>query len=89
MDGAVPDNTDNRIREVTAFVDGISEIEKCRVRKSELGLLMDIHVIVQDDLTVLEGHKIGHDVKDSLLASDFKVIDVTVHNGPAKETIST
>ena len=84
MDGAVPDNIENRIRTIAATVDGVLEIEKCRVRKSGLGLLMDIHVIVQEDLTVREGHKIGHDVKDSLLASNLNIVDVTVHIEPGE-----
>ena len=84
MDGAVPENTENRIREISAEVEGVLEIEKCRIRKSGLGLMMDIHVIVLEDLTVREGHKIGHDVKDRLLGSDLNVIDVIVHIEPGE-----
>ena len=82
MDGAVPGVTENRIKDVAASAKGVLEIEKCRVRKSGLGLLMDIHVIVDENLTVREGHKIGHDVKNILMSSDLNVIDVSVHIEP-------
>jgi len=82
MDGAVPVDIEDQIRNLASPVDGVLEIEKCRVRKSGLGLLMDIHVIVQEDLTVKEGHEIGHKVKDILLSSDLKITDVTVHIEP-------
>jgi divalent metal cation (Fe/Co/Zn/Cd) transporter len=82
MDGAVSDNIGSRIKAIAATVEGVLEIEKCRIRKSDLGLLMDIHVIVREDLTVHEGHKIGHEVKNSLLASDLNIMDVTVHIEP-------
>jgi divalent metal cation (Fe/Co/Zn/Cd) transporter len=84
MDGAVQENIENQIISIAQAVNGVLEIEKCRVRKSGLGLLMDIHVIVQEDLTVREGHKIGHDVKDALLESDLNVLDVIVHIEPGE-----
>ena len=82
MDGSVPVDIEDQIRNLASRVDGVLEIEKCRVRKSGLGLLMDIHVIVQEDLTAKEGHEIGHKVKDILLGSDLKITDVKVHIEP-------
>jgi len=45
---------------------------------------MDIHVIVQEDITVKEGHEIGHNVKVILLESDLRISDVTVHVEPGQ-----
>jgi divalent metal cation (Fe/Co/Zn/Cd) transporter len=44
---------------------------------------MDIHVRVDGDLTVREGHEIAHQVKDQLLASQHRINDVTIHIEPA------
>jgi divalent metal cation (Fe/Co/Zn/Cd) transporter len=57
-------------------------VEKCRIRKSGLGLLMDIHVIVDGNRTVRDGHQIGHMVKSRLLESHLPVHDVVVHLEP-------
>ena len=82
MDGAVPEIKENKIREVAGSMTGVLEIEKCRVWKSGLGLLMEIHIIVPGDLTIRERHRIAHAVKDALLASDLSIFDVTVHIEP-------
>ena len=82
MDGAPPDDVERKIRILASNVEGVIEIEKCRIRKSGLGLLMDIHVVVRGDITVKEGHQIGHDVKDRLLGSDYQITDITVHVEP-------
>ncbi len=82
MDGAVPVDIEGQIRNLASQVDGVLEIEKCRIRKSGLGLLMDIHVVVQGDVSVNEGHEIGHAVKNILLESNLKIVDVTVHIEP-------
>lgn len=82
MDGAAPDEIEDQIRNIAANVEGVIKIEKCRIRKSGLGLLMDIHVVVRGDISVQEGHQIGHEVKNNLLESKIRITDVTVHVEP-------
>ncbi len=82
MDGAAPDEIENQIRKIASSVEGVIEIEKCRIRKSGLGLLMDIHVVVQGEISVREGHQIGHEVKKHLLESELQITDVTIHVEP-------
>lgn len=85
MDAAPSDAIEERVVETASSVDGVVAIEKCRIRKSGLGYLMDIHVEVKSDLTIREGHDIGHAVKDRLLASELPVSDVIVHIEPASD----
>jgi len=67
-------------------VPGVTSAEKCRVRKSGLARLADLHVRVAGERTVREGHDIAHRVKDTLLASPLQLGDVTVHIEPEKES---
>jgi len=85
MDASVPEPVEQEIRKVAGEVDGVCLIEKCRVRKSGLGLLMDIHVMVDGELSVRRGHAIAHQVTDRLLTSELPIHDVVVHVEPAKE----
>ncbi len=84
MDASAPASVEQEIRRIAGEVRDVRLIEKCRVRKSGLGLLMDIHVMVDGDLTVRRGHEIAHEVTDRLLASDLPIHDVIVHTEPAK-----
>jgi cation diffusion facilitator family transporter len=84
MDRAVPDDVVEEVRQIASSVEGVRGIEKCRVRKSGLGLLMDIHVLVDGDSTVRDGHAIGHDVKDRLSVSRLGILDIVVHIEPAE-----
>jgi cation diffusion facilitator family transporter len=85
MDGSVPAETVAAVRALAAEVDGVVAIEKCRIRKSGLHLTLDIHVIVNGDLSVRRGHEIAHLVKDRLLNSPYRINDVTVHIEPARD----
>ena len=43
---------------------------------------VDLHVIVDGNLTVREGHDIAHRVKDAILDAKPQVYDVLVHIEP-------
>lgn len=83
MDASPSDDTVRRVREIARGVAGVRDVEKCRIRKAGLHLSMDIHVIVDGDLPVREGHEIAHRVKDRLIESQHRIRDVTVHIEPA------
>ncbi|MEZ5276592.1 MAG: cation diffusion facilitator family transporter [Opitutaceae bacterium] len=85
MDAAVPESTEREIRRIALEVDDVRSIDKCRGRKSGLGLLMDIHVMVDGGLSVRRGHEIAHQVTDRLRESHLPIHDVVVHVEPARE----
>ena len=82
MDAAAPEDIEEQIRQVACDVEGVIEIEKCRVRKSGLGYQMDLHVVVDGTISVQDGHLIGHAVKDHLSDGPIPVTDVIVHIEP-------
>jgi len=83
MDSAPPPEVEEKIREIAATVRDVVAIEKCRIRRSGLSLLVDIHVEVDGNLSVRRGHEIAHDVKQALLDSQLSILDATVHIEPA------
>jgi cation diffusion facilitator family transporter len=84
MDTAVPLETETEIRRLAGTVPGVRYVEKCRVLRSGLSLLVDIHVHVDGAQSVREGHMIAHAVKDELMAAPLAITDVAVHIEPAR-----
>jgi cation diffusion facilitator family transporter len=84
MDSAAPFDLEVDLRSTAEGVPGVVRIEKCRARKSGPGWLVDIHVEVDGALSVTEGHRIGHSVKDALCSSGAGVLDALVHIEPAE-----
>jgi cation diffusion facilitator family transporter len=71
------------VRREALAVPGVAGVEKLLVRKSGLEYLVDIHVEVDPEMPVREGHAIGHAVKDRLVSNLVTVKDVLVHIEPA------
>ena len=85
MDQQADDETVLRVRALAEQIDGVEDVEKLRVRKSGLEYFIEIHVEVDGQMTVDEGHRIGHNVKDRLLIELPRVRDVHVHIEPARD----
>ena len=82
MDKAVSDDLLEEIRTLAAQVEGVMEVEKCFVRKSGFEYFVDIHIVVDGNLSVREGHKIGHDVKDFIMQHKPLIYNVLTHVEP-------
>jgi cation diffusion facilitator family transporter len=85
MDASVSDDIDQQVISIASSVDGVVAIEKSRIRKSGLGYLMDLHVQVDSDISVKDGHAIGHLVKGRLMESSVPITDVVIHIEPAPD----
>lgn len=72
----------DHIRAASQSVEGVEQIEKLLVRKSGLEYLADIHMEVDANLTVEQGHRIGHAVKKHLMETFPQLLDVLVHLEP-------
>jgi cation diffusion facilitator family transporter len=73
------------IRVVASSVPGVVEVEKCHVRKMGLDYYVDLHVGVDGNISVHDGHQIAHRVKSAIQQSDSRVADVLVHIEPCRK----
>ncbi len=73
----------DRIRRVAAVMPGVARVEKCIVRKMGYHYFVDMHLEVDPEITVREGHRIAHAVKDRVRDQIPAVRDVLVHIEPS------
>jgi len=83
MDTAPSKEMDALVRRVAAGVPGVAEVEQCRIRKMGLAFYVDLHAGVDADISVRDGHRIAHEVKDAVRKSNPSIVDVLVHIEPA------
>jgi cation diffusion facilitator family transporter len=83
MDQQADQRIVNQVRAAAGTVPGVSGIEKLRVRKTGLEYLVDMHVEVDPDMTVRDGHTIAHAVKDHVMTRVMLIKDMLIHIEPA------
>ncbi len=74
-----------RIRSIALATEGVQRVHAIRTRYVGPGLLVDLHVLVDPNITVGQGHNIGGQVKQRLLSEGPDVVDVIAHLEPNDE----
>lgn len=82
MDEHIYDHLVDEIRVTSKKVIGVIDTEKCLVRKIGMKYHVDLHIIVNGNITVTEGHDIAHEVKNLLIKQHPFVADVLIHVEP-------
>ena len=71
-----------KIYRMATSLPGILGAHALRTRNAGGAIWADIHIIVDPDMTVREGHEISHQVRDLPVNSDLNIVDVVVHLEP-------
>jgi cation diffusion facilitator family transporter len=82
MEGSVDPELLQFIYETSLNCPGIKGVDKVWVRKLGMRLMVDLHIEVDPDISVQEGHRLSHEVKGKLQEELPQVRDVMVHVEP-------
>ncbi len=82
MDEHLYDPLIDQIRTIATTVNGVTGTEKCQVRKVGMRYFIDLHIEVDGDISVRQGHDIAHALKAKLMKEIPEVADVLMHVEP-------
>ena len=82
MDAKPKGNIHQVVYELANQVVGVVGTEKCIVRKMGLEYVVDLHVRVDGNISVTDGHRISHAVKDTLMEAELGIMEVNIHIEP-------
>lgn len=82
MDEQTHDEIISRVREISLRTEGIINTEKCLVRKIGMQFHIDLHITVNSQISVKEGHDISHNLKNTLEKEIPEISYVLIHVEP-------
>ena len=85
LDRGAAQDVQSRIEEIVLSVPGAEEVHAIRTRRMGPGIYLDLHLLVDGELSVREGHDIAEAVRRVLLEKGPRVLDAVVHLEPAGE----
>lgn len=87
IDHGAPDDVIGEIERIARETRGVQSVHKIRTRYvSGESLTVDLHITVDEHLSVREGHDISEEVKRRLIELGPDIIDVVVHLEPHRMT---
>ncbi len=81
-DAGVSEATAEEIRKLALSVPGIRAVHALRTRNAVASVLVDLHIKVDPDMSVLLGHQLSHQVRNTLVNSDLNITDAVIHLEP-------
>jgi cation diffusion facilitator family transporter len=83
-DAGVSSARSQRYRKVILEAPGARTAHALRTRQLGPGVLVDFHLHVDPEMSVSDGHRIAHEVKDRLMRECPEIVDVLVHVEPGE-----
>ena len=84
-DIAPDESMETQVRVIAGRMPGIIGLDKCFVRKMGFSFYVDLHIVVDGDMSVRDGHLLSHKVEDEVLRILPQVAEVLVHVEPEEE----
>ena len=85
VDRGAPEEICRGIEQLAATTPGVLGVHAIRTRHIGSGIEVDLHVLVDPEISVEEGHRISEEVKRRLVEYVSDVVDVVVHLEPYKD----
>lgn len=82
MDENTYEEVEKEIRKVAITVNGIVATEKCFIRKAGMQYHVDLHAVVDANISVKEGHDLAHQLKNTLRKELPQLGHVLIHIEP-------
>lgn len=83
MDEHLYDDLVKEIRDTSLKIEGIVGTEKCFIRKAGMKYHVDLHAIVDANISVKKGHELAHILKDTLRKEIPQLGHVLIHIEPS------
>ena len=84
-DAGVGESERLQIENIARNIDGVKDVHKCRTRYLGNSVHVDMHVLVDPEMSVKEGHDVSSTVKSVLIKKISKIADVVIHLEPYEE----
>ncbi len=85
IDAAAPPETVKKIATIVRKIAGVKAIHLLRTRLHSGNLMLDMHIMVDPNISVSEGHHISDQVQLALQHSELPIVDITVHIDPEND----
>ena len=82
MDEHLYEDLEDQIRKISLTVEGVIATEKCFIRKSGMKYHVDLHAVVDGNISVTKGHDLAHLLKDTLRENIIELGHVLIHIEP-------
>lgn len=84
IDAGAPEEIQKKIAEIACSTSGVREVHAVRSRYISSSIQIDMHIVVDGNMSVQEGHTIADNVENNIISGIPEVLEVVVHVDPTQ-----
>jgi len=84
IDAGAPQEIQKKIAKITCGTDGVREVHAIRSRFISSSIQIDLHIVVDGEISVRDGHTIADSVENNIITSIPEILEVVVHVDPSE-----
>jgi len=82
LDVSLPDETEKEIVQIASSVEGVKDVHNLKTRRSGPSVIMDMHIMVDHNITIVKAHHISTEVENKLRNKFGCETQISVHTEP-------
>ena len=82
LEASLPEDVEYEIRETASAVPGVRNIHALKTRRNGVSYIIDAHILVDPQISVVESHEIASQVENALSSRYGKETQVNIHVEP-------
>lgn len=86
LETSLPENIEKEITDTAMEVDGVNDIHELKTRRNGISFIIDAHIVVSPDMTVVEAHDIATAVEDRLREKYGNETQISIHVEPDRDS---
>ena len=86
LETSLPENIEKEITDTAMEVAGVNDIHELKTRRNGISFIIDAHIVVSPDMTVVEAHDIATAVEDRLREKYGNETQISIHVEPDRDS---
>lgn len=82
LETSLPEEIEKEIMDIASSVPGVNDIHELKTRRNGMSFIIDAHVVVDPDMTVVEAHDIATNVEEALCSRFGSETQTSIHIEP-------
>lgn len=89
LETSLPEDIENEIKETASSVKGVVDIHELKTRRNGMSFIIDAHITVRPDISIVEAHDIATSVEDVLVSKYGQQTQINIHIEPGEGSASS
>lgn len=88
LETSLPEDIENEIKVTASSVKGVVDIHELKTRRNGMSFIIDAHITVRPDISIVEAHDIATSVEDVLVSKYGQQTQINIHVEPGEGSVT-